>query len=326
MPEILSRQRDAGKPFVFNYVDLDVKNDIAVITINRPEAMNSLNEAVVSQLAAKFREAESNPSVKAIVFQGAGKAFVAGADIRYFVNKIKANKIPEIVDFTRKGHELLLQIENSSKLTIALLDGLSLGGGSELALACQAIVATPAGSLGFPETSIGIYPGLGGMLRLGRQVGPELAKYYVFTGMPISAENAYALGIIDRLVAPVDVEGAINELIEQGKPDKYRQRDIPANFQTLLEIGSHENVSRLLAGEPPQVSDETLSSKTAKIVAYKAPIALKTANAIIDQQMGKPITEAVEIELGKLQDIFSTADALEGLTSVGRRRPEFKGA
>ncbi len=326
MPEILSRQKAAGKPFSFNFVDLDVKNDVANITLNRPEAMNSLNEAVVTQLTAKFAEAESNPAVKAIVFQGAGKAFVAGADIRYFVNKIKADKIPDIVDFTRKGHELLLQIENCSKLTIALLDGLSLGGGSELALACQAIVATPAGSMGFPETGIGIYPGLGGMLRLARHVGPALAKYYVFTGMPISAENAHALGIVNRLVAPVEIDGALDDLMAQGKTDKYRRRDIPARFEALAALGSPENVSRLLSGKPPEGVDKALAAKTAKIVGYKAPLALQAANAIIDQQIGKPMPEAVEIELGRLHEIFSTADALEGLSSVGRRRPEFKGS
>ena len=325
MPEILTRQKKAAQPFTFRVVDLDIKNDKALITINRPEAMNSLNEAVVSQLSEKFSEAESNPAVKAIVFQGAGKAFVAGADIRYFASKIKEDKIPEIVEFTRKGHELLMQIENSPKLTIALLDGLSLGGGSELALSCQAIVATPAGSMGFPETSIGIYPGLGGMLRLARHVGPALAKYYVFTGSPITAESAHALGIVDRLVAPADVDGALNELIEKGKPDKYRQRDIPANYKILSDLGSPENVARLLSGKQPQVTDDALASKTTKMIGYKAPIALKVANDIIDQQMGQSMTEAVEIELGKLQEIFSTADALEGLTSVGRRRPEFKG-
>ncbi|MFZ1954169.1 MAG: enoyl-CoA hydratase/isomerase family protein, partial [Desulfobacterales bacterium] len=326
MPDILVRQKAAGKPFEFNFVDLDVKDGIAFITFNRPEAMNALNEAVVAQLSARFTAAEQDPAVKAIVFQGAGKAFVAGADIRYFVNKIKSGKVRDIVDFTRKGHALLLKIENASKPTIALLDGLSLGGGSELALACQAIVATPAGSLGFPETGIGIYPGLGGMLRLARQVGPELAKYYAFSGVTISAEDAHALGIVNRLVAPAEVDAAIKELIGEGKPDKYRRREIPAKFKPLAAMGSAANVSHLLAGRPPEGVDQALAAKTAKIVGYKAPLALKIANEIIDRQIGKPMAEAVEIELGRLQEIFSTADALEGLTSMGRKRPAYKGA
>ncbi|MGD9148845.1 MAG: enoyl-CoA hydratase/isomerase family protein, partial [Desulfobacterales bacterium] len=326
MPQVLAQQHESGKPFTFNFVDLEVKDGIAYITINRPEAMNALNETVVAQLRQRFDEAEANTEAKAIVFQGAGKAFVAGADIKYFVDRIKANQIDQIAEFTRKGHELLLDIENCDKLTIALLDGLSLGGGSELALACQAIVATPAGSMGFPETAIGIFPGLGGMLRMARFTGPELAKYYVFTGIPISAEDAHALGIVKRLVAPPEVMAAINELASAGKPEKYRQREIPEHFQPLAQMGSAENAGRLLNGKLPEGVAEELATKTAKMISYKAPLALKIANEIIDAQVGKPIDEAVEIELGRLNEIFSTADAFEGLSTAGRKRPEYKGA
>ncbi|HHP7235945.1 MAG TPA: 3-hydroxyacyl-CoA dehydrogenase NAD-binding domain-containing protein [Desulfobacterales bacterium] len=325
IPDILVRQKSLGKPFSFRFVDLDIKNGVATITINRPEAMNALNEAVVEQLEAQFDRAETDPEVKAIVFQGAGKAFVAGADIRYFVDKIRADRIEDIVAFTRRGHQLLLRIENTPKLTVALLDGLSLGGGSELALACQAIVATPAGSLGFPETAIGIYPGLGGMLRLARHVGPELAKYYVFTGTPISAADAQALGIVRKLVSPNEVSDAVAALIETGKPDKYAPRTLPDKFKPLALMGSRENVDRLLAGGLPEGVESGLAEKTAKIVGYKAPLALKAADEIIDLQTGVPIPEAVEIELSRLQEIFASADALEGLTAMGRRRPEYQG-
>jgi enoyl-CoA hydratase/3-hydroxyacyl-CoA dehydrogenase len=315
-----------GKPFGFNFVDLEIKNGIGYITLNRPEAMNALNETVVDQLDQRFTEAENNPDVRTIIFQGAGKAFVAGADIRYFVKKIKEDKIADIVAFTRKGHELFLRIEKSDKLTIALLDGLSLGGGSELALACQAIVATPASSMAFPETSIGIYPGLGGMLRIALQVGPELAKYYVLTGASISAEDALALGIVTRLVEPAEIEAAVEAQISEGKPDKYRARELPEKFKPLAAIGTAENVQRLLAGKPPEGVDEALSMKIAKFVGFKAPLALKLVSEIIDRQMGKTMEEAVEIELGRLAEIFSTADALEGLSSLGRKRPDYKGA
>jgi enoyl-CoA hydratase/3-hydroxyacyl-CoA dehydrogenase len=287
--------------------------------------MNALNETVVNQLEQGFTKAENNPDVRTIIFQGAGKAFVAGADIRYFVKKIKEGKIIDIVEFTRKGHELFLRIEKSKKLTIALLDGLSLGGGSELALACQAAVATPDGSMGFPETGIGIYPGLGGMLRIARHVGPELAKYYVFTGASISAEDASALGIVSRVVAPGEIDTAIQAQISEGKPDKYRDRRLPEKFKSLALIGAAENIERLLAGKPPQGVDESLVSKTAKIVGYKAPLALRLVSDIIDQQMGKSMEEAVEIELGRLEEIFATADALEGLSSLGRKRPQYRG-
>lgn len=325
MPEILKKQKEMGKPFEFNFVDLQVKNDIAYITMNRPEAMNALNPEVFTQLEKRFSQAEADPAVKAIVFQGAGKAFVAGADIRYFVKNIKADKIQDIADFTRSGHQLLLRIENSSKLTIALLDGLSLGGGSELALSCQAIIATPAGSMAFPETGIGIFPGLGGMLRTTRQIGPELAKYYTFTGAPISAKLAHEMGIVTRLVEPADVEAAIQDLVAQGKPDKYRQRSIPETLQPIVAMCAGENAKKLIAGQAPEGVDDALASRTIKFMGYKAPLALRMSDEIIDAQMGKSMEEAVEVELGRLSEIFSSEDALEGLSSLGRKRPEYKG-
>ena len=324
MPEILEKQKGLGKPFEFNFVDLEVKGPVAWITLNRPEAMNALNETTVAQIGERFAAAEANGDVKAIVFRGAGKAFVAGADIRYFVRKIEADKIDDIVAFTRRGHELFLKIENSNKLTAAVLDGLSLGGGSELALACQAIIATPAASIGFPETGIGIYPGLGGMIRLAGQVGPELAKYYVFTGMTLGAKDLHALGIATMLVGPAEIEDAVQTLLKEGKPDKYRTRELPAKFAEPAKTCGPDNVKLLLSRKAPEDVEEKLAAKTAKFAGYKAPLALRMSNEIIDAQSGKSIAEAVEIELGRLSEIFSTADALEGLSSVGLRRPEFK--
>jgi enoyl-CoA hydratase/3-hydroxyacyl-CoA dehydrogenase len=94
----------------------------------------------------------------------------------------------------------------------------------------------------------------------------------------------------------------------------------------MAAIGQQENVQRLLAGTPPSGVDDALATKTAKIVGYKAPLALKLTDEIIDAQIGKPMETAVEVELERLAEIFSSADALEGLSSLGRRRPEFKGA
>ena len=325
MPEILVRQRELGKPFSFNYVDLEIQDDIAFITINRPEALNALNEVTVSQLAAQFAKAERDPAVKAIVLQGAGKAFVAGADIRYFIQNIKNKRIEDTAAFTRGGHELLLRIENSSKRTVAVLDGLSLGGGSELALSCQAIVATPAGSMGFPETAIGIFPGLGGMIRAARQIGTDLAKYYVFTGRTISAKDGFDLGIITRLVSPQELDQAIREVCDEGQPDKYRQRPIPERFAELAGVCSPTNVRLLLNGQKPEGVSDTLAEKTLKAISRKAPLALKKADELIDAQQKVSIPEAIEMELAELHFMFSTEDALAGLSSVGGKPPQYNG-
>ncbi|MCU0540094.1 MAG: 3-hydroxyacyl-CoA dehydrogenase NAD-binding domain-containing protein [Desulfobacterales bacterium] len=325
MPAILENQHRLGKPFEFNFVDLEIKDGIAFITLNRPEAMNALNESVVAQLERRFSAAEADAAVRAIVFQGAGKAFVAGADIRYFVEKIKAGRIPDIVAFTRRGHELFLRIEESRKPTIALLDGLSLGGGSELALACQAIVATPAGSMAFPETGIGIFPGLGGMLRMARHVGPALAKYFAFTGAFISAADALALGIVTKLVEPGGVDAVLQTLAAGAKPEKYALRETPEKFKPLAGLFDAGRIPALLAGKAPEGAGAEPAAKVIKTLGYKAPIALRIANEIVDRQAGLTMREAVEVELGRLAEIFATADALEGLSAVGRRKPEFKG-
>jgi len=325
MPGLLARQKQADRPFSFTVVNLSVEKDIAIITINRPEAMNALNETVVEQLTERFSEAEQNPAVAAIVFQGAGKAFVAGADIRYFIEKIKAGKIADIVAFTRKGHLLFKRIEESDKLTVALLDGLSMGGGSELALACQAIVATPAGSFSFPETGIGIYPGLGGMLRMGRHLGPELAKYYALTGAALTASDAEELGIVTRLVDPSGVDEAIRDLIGKGRPDKYRPRPLPERFNIWRTMFGEGNAAAILEGKTPPGIDEAVAAPILKTAGKKAPLALKLANRIIDQQAKASPDEGGEIELANLSVIFATADALEGLSSLGRKKPEYKG-
>lgn len=326
MPEILETQKKLGKPFAFKFVDLDVKDGIAYITFNRPEAMNALNEVVVSQLDEKFTEAEKNENVQAIVFQGAGKAFVAGADIKFFIDNLKSDNIAATYAFTRKGHDLLLRFENCSKPTVAYLDGLSLGGGSELALACQKILATPAGSMGFPETAIGIFPGLGGMLRAARHMGSELAKYYVFTGAPISVQDALELGIVSKIITPDALETEVKALLAEDAKEKYQKQDLPEKYRPLAAAFSAENVEKLLAGKAPAGVPDELASKLVNIIGRKAPIALKMANEVMDEQEKVSIKEAVEIELGRLYDIFATHDALDGLcSSVEGRRPEFKG-
>ena len=306
-------------------VTLEVVCHIAFITINRPEALNALNEAVVAQLASKFDEAEENPSVKAIVLRGAGKVFVAGADIRFFIDKIKTGAVADIEAFASRCHDVFLKIENSQKQTIALLDGLSLGGGSELALACNAILATPAGSLGFPETGIGIYPGLGGMLRLAKKVGGRLAKYYVLTGAHMSAGDAEVLGVVNQVVDQTGVEAALESMIDRGRVDKYAPRDLPDRFRQFERAFYPDNLHRMLSGLPPVDVPEETAEKILKALKYKAPLALLAASDVIDGQVHVSIEEGIALELSRMQEMFLTADALEGISSAGIKRPEFKG-
>ncbi|MBU1344020.1 MAG: enoyl-CoA hydratase/isomerase family protein [Proteobacteria bacterium] len=306
-------------------------NGIAILTLNRPLAMNALNKELISRLEEKFFKAESDPKVTAIVLRGAGNQFVAGADIKFFIKKIQTRNYLDILSFTRKTSELFLAIENSNKITLAILDGLSLGGGSELALSCQAIVATDSGSMAFPETAIGIYPGLGGMFRLSRKIGPALTKYYVFTGAGILASEAFDLGLVQAVVSPNELDQTIDKIVGFGiqkatKPlvKSERLKELEALFSSVYlmdQIGRNEYDT--LSG---QLSKKILETKKIlEILQKKAPLALKAANEIIDQQVGKSAREAIEIELARLVDMFSTRDALEGLSCAGKKKPTYIG-
>lgn len=320
-PELLAEQARSGEPFEIQVVDLAVKGEIAYITINRPEAMNALNGEVVRQLEERFSAAEADPAVKAIAVRGAGKAFIGGADIKFFIDNIVNNDIARSVTFTKAGHELLRRFETSEKLTIAVVDGLSLGGGSELALACQAIVATPAASFGFPETGIGIYPGLGGMFRSARIIGTPLAKYFVLTGRGITAQDALDLGIITTMTTLDKVEEAVAQLVAEGAPDKYRAKELPARFAEHAAVTTGDNAAALIEGRPLTGVSPELATKSASVIARKAPIALRTVNSLMDEQDALSIDQAIEVELAGLEGIFSTADALAGLRSAGRQAP-----
>ena len=326
MPNLLEQQYKNKEPWSFSFVDLKIKDNIARILINRPEAMNAINEEVIFQLDKQFTAANNNPDVKAVVLEGAGKAFIAGADIQYFIKKIEQNKVDDICKFTRYGHSVLNKIDASEKPVIAKLDGLALGGGAEIALSADTIIATERGSIGFPETGIGIYPGLGGTQRTTQYIGKELAKYMIFTGKILDAKTAAAIGLIEYIVPPDEIDNMIIDLIKGGKLLKKSMKTsvkLPENFQKIKDYFSDTNIQSVLTGEGDL---NELGQKISKTISYKAPLAIKLANKIIDEGSQLDLDKGLEIELSHLSEIFSTQDALEGLNSViMRRRPEFKG-
>jgi enoyl-CoA hydratase/3-hydroxyacyl-CoA dehydrogenase len=151
-----------------------------------------------------------------IVIAGAGRSFVAGADIRFFIRNIEHQELSRTAAFTETMQGMLRAIQDCPKPVVARVHGLALGGGVELALACDYIVATPNATLGFPETGIGIYPGLGGTQRTTRRIGVGLTKWLVFTGQVIGADEALAIGLIDAIAAREEVDAAIATLMASG--------------------------------------------------------------------------------------------------------------
>ncbi|HEX4565481.1 MAG TPA: enoyl-CoA hydratase-related protein, partial [Vicinamibacterales bacterium] len=311
VPGAFSRQAASGKPFTFTLVRRDDKDGIATLTIDRPDAMNALNEAVMGQLAAAFHAAAADPNVQGVVIAGSGKAFIAGADIRFFVKNMEAKTIGRIAAFTKSGQDLLLGFQRCPKPVVARVHGLALGGGVELALACHYIVATPKATFAFPETGIGIYPGLGGTQRTPTRVGRGLAKWLVFTGETITAEQAAAIGLVDKVVPYEELDAAVRECVAKGPVTSRSLRPVPDAFRDIAARYESSDVESLRASE--------------KRVGFKAPIALRIASDLIDQGSGKPIEQGVALELSRLEEVFSTVDAYEGLSSLGKRRPVFKG-
>jgi enoyl-CoA hydratase len=176
----------------------------ALVTVNRPKALNALNRALVEALAATFEELGADTDVDGIVLTGAGdRAFVAGADISEL-----ADLTPEAAfGFARRGQEVMRRIEGTPKPVIAAIGGYALGGGLELALACHLRVAAPQAKLGLPEVKLGVIPGYGGTQRLPRLVGRGRALRMILTGNPVGSDDALASGLVDAVHEDA-VEGA----------------------------------------------------------------------------------------------------------------------
>jgi enoyl-CoA hydratase/3-hydroxyacyl-CoA dehydrogenase len=322
LPDTLLRQAASSAPFRLHLVTRSIADGIATIAINRPDAMNALNESVMEQLGELFRLSADDPAIQGIVIAGTGKAFVAGADIRFFVKNIESKRLQRIAAFTRRGQELLLEIERCSKPVVARVQGLALGGGVELALACHYIVATPRASFAFPETGIGIYPGLGGTQRATRRVGKGLAKWLVLSGQMVGAEEALAIGLVDRVVPYEQLDTAVRGLVARGRPDDRQPPSVPASHRPLAEFFERNGAEP--SGDDATLEDPKVASAVRRL-GSKAPIALRIASELIDRSEGLPIEDGVNLELERLEEIFSTADAYEGLASLGRRPPVFKG-
>jgi enoyl-CoA hydratase/3-hydroxyacyl-CoA dehydrogenase len=324
VPKRLREVAASGRPFEFERVRVQVEDGIAEVVIDRPDALNALNEEVVAQLARAFDAAEARADVRTIVLRGAGKAFVAGADIKFFVDRIEARDLDGIVRFTQFGQDLLRRIDASKKLVITRLDGLSLGGGSELALCADVILATEKGSLGFPETGIGIYPALGGTQRTTRRCGAALARYLVLTGESVDAATAQRMGLVDEVIGSDRIGERIAELHRAGKAPAPARPNLDARLTALSQAFEHVDVDALLAGRAEHADPGV--AKTLQRVRHKAPVACRLADRMITTGAERGIDAGLEMELAHLKEVFATADAREGLTALlAGRRPQFQG-
>jgi enoyl-CoA hydratase len=180
-------------------IDVAREDGIAVLTVNRPDALNALDAATLTELRDRLREVAEDEDVRVVVLAGAGdRAFVAGADIKY----MSGLDVHEAREWGRLGQEAGSLLETMPKPTIAAVNGFALGGGCELALACDFRYAASTAKLGQPEVKLGIIPGWGGTQRLARAVGIGLAKELVLTGRMVDADEAQRIGLVNAVFEP----------------------------------------------------------------------------------------------------------------------------
>jgi enoyl-CoA hydratase len=188
----------------FEFLTVERTGAVAVVTINRPDKLNALNARVIAELTAAFQgliAATGDDAVRAAILTGAGKAFVAGADIAEMQNLTTL----EAKRFADAGHALGFLLEGAPFPIIAAVNGFALGGGCELALACDFILAADNAKLGQPEVNLGIIPGFGGTQRLVRRVGAARARELIFTGDMINAEQALSIGLVNSVVPAAEL-------------------------------------------------------------------------------------------------------------------------
>ena len=183
------------------FVTLEREGHIALITMNRPEALNALNRQVLEELSQVLDQVEADPELYVAIVTGAGRSFVAGADI----GQMSTLSSAEAKAFGLFGNQVFLKLENLSKPTIAAVNGFALGGGCELSMACDIRLASEKAKFGQPEVGLGITPGFGGTQRLARIVGTAHAMELILTAKVIGAAEAKAIGLVSEVYPPEEL-------------------------------------------------------------------------------------------------------------------------
>lgn len=254
----------------YQYILVERDERVGIVTLNRPKELNALNFQLVSELAEALEAFDRDESIGCMIITGAGqKAFAAGADI-----KEMSDKSP--IDMMLGGFESWNRIRRLHKPLIAAVGGFALGGGCELAMHCDIIVASENARFGQPEINLGVIPGAGGTQRLARTFGKYRAMEMVLTGIPFTAQEMAAQGLVNRVV--------------------------------------------------PQGEHLTEALKLAKLVAQRAPIALRLAKESVLAAFETTLEQGLEIERKNFFLLFATEDMREGMQAfIEKRQAEFQG-
>ena len=194
----------------YKLINIEVNEEVCILKINRPEALNALNSGIFREMKTFLEELTGDKKIRALIITGEGKAFVAGADIAEMVNM----NSEEAEQFSRTGQELFSSLENLDIPVIAAVNGFALGGGCELAMACDVRIASEYARFGQPEVSLGLIPGYAGTQRMPRLLGLGNALYYLMTGDQIKSDEALRIGLVQKLV---EHENLLDEAFELAK-------------------------------------------------------------------------------------------------------------
>jgi 3-hydroxypropionyl-coenzyme A dehydratase len=282
------------------YIQLEPREEIAIIRINRPEALNAMNVDVLAELSRTIDIVGPDDGIKALIITGAGeKSFCAGADISYMVNiqPIEAEK------YASSAQAVLNKIENLQKPIIAAVNGFALGGGCELAMVCDIRIASSNAKMGQPEVTIGIPPGWGGTQRLSRIVGPAKAKELVFTGKMITADEAQQIGLVNKVVSLTSEEEnsfttssiphATNNTSSAAKQSKSSSKEQLTSEELQKQEKQRANELAKLLNK--KLMDESFSF--AKEITKNSFTAVKTSKMLINKAMDADINTGLRLEI-----------------------------
>lgn len=242
-------------------VEVTKKNNIAVITMNRPEALNALNKAVFAEFEAALDDVEKDNDVYVVIITGAGRAFIAGADI----GEMAPMNVAEGLAFSELGNRILLRVDLMEKPTIAAVNGFALGGGCEMALACDIRLASEKAKFGQPEVGLGIIPGFGGTQRMARIIGTGPAMELIYTADTIDANRALEIGMVNHVVPAdqlMDEAMKLANKIAKGPLNCYSSSKLIMNksFETNLDDLLQEETEAQAAARLHANGDEGLAA------------------------------------------------------------------
>ncbi len=256
------------------YIQLEPQGDIAIVRINRPEALNAMNTDVISELSRAIDILAADETIKVVIITGAGeRSFCAGADISYMVNiePMQAEK------YATSAQAVINKIEKLDKPVIAAVNGFALGGGCELSMACDIRIASSNAKIGQPEVTIGIPPGWGGTQRLMRLVGPAKAKEMIFTGKMVTADEAAQIGLVNKVVSV----GASDNL-----PPEAPKGDAAAEKARAAEVAKILN---------RKLMEECLA--LAKEITKNSFTAVKVSKMLVNRGMDSDLETGLRLEI-----------------------------